>query len=156
VLTLQEISDRLEIQELLVRYSHAVDTADWEAFERVFTPDARIDYTAMGGVEGGVKEVREWLESVMTLFAGCQHLVSNTVLGFHGADVAHARTICHNPLVVDRADGGSEVMWCGLWYLDVLVRTQDGWRISERREERCYSPVAAGSIVANDRRGGSR
>ncbi len=53
MLSLQEISDRLEIQELLVRYSHAVDTRDWEAFEHVFTEDAVIDYTEMGGPRGG-------------------------------------------------------------------------------------------------------
>ena len=38
MLTLQEISDRIEIQELLVRYSHAVDTRNWEMYENVFTP----------------------------------------------------------------------------------------------------------------------
>jgi hypothetical protein len=31
MLSLQEISDRLEIQDLLARYSHAVDQRDWAA-----------------------------------------------------------------------------------------------------------------------------
>ena len=29
-------------------------------------------------------------------------------------------------------------MFLGLWYLDKLVRTPAGWRISERVEEACY------------------
>ena len=31
-MTIQEISDRMEIQDLLVAYSTAVDTQDWKAF----------------------------------------------------------------------------------------------------------------------------
>lgn len=137
MLSLQEISDRLEIQELLVRYSHAVDTRDWDAFERVFTEDAVIDYTEMGGPRGGVKETRAFLESAMPTFSGFQHMVGNTVLEFDG-DTARARTICHNPMVLDRGQGQTHVFFCGLWYRDVLVRTPEGWRIKDRYEERCY------------------
>ena len=48
----QELSDRLEIQDLLVDYSHAIDTRDWDALDDVFTPDAFIDYSAFGGSTG--------------------------------------------------------------------------------------------------------
>jgi len=37
---LQEMSDRLEIQALLARYAHAIDTRDWDGLDDVFTPDA--------------------------------------------------------------------------------------------------------------------
>jgi hypothetical protein len=30
------------------------------------------------------------------------------------------------------------VFFCGLWYVDELVRTAQGWRIRERVEEKCY------------------
>src|SRR5947209_7616671 len=104
MLSQQEISDRLEIQELLVRYSHAVDTRDWDAYEGVFTDDAVIDYTEMGGPRGGVKEVRKFLETAMPHFAGFQHMIANTVLEIDG-DVARGRTICHNPMVIDKGNG---------------------------------------------------
>ena len=29
-----------------------------------------------------------------------------------------------------------DLMVCGLWYVDKLVRTADGWRIKERVEEK--------------------
>jgi SnoaL-like domain len=133
----KEISDRLEIQELLIRYSHAVDTRDWDAFERVFTDDAVIDYTEMGGPRGGVKETRAFLESVMPTFASYQHMLGNTVLEFDG-DRARARTICYNPMVLDRGEGENHVFLCGLWYRDLLVSTPEGWRIKDRYEERSY------------------
>jgi ketosteroid isomerase-like protein len=147
MLSLQEISDRLEIQDLLVRYSHAVDSRDWDAFERVFTEDAVIDYTEMGGPRGGVKETRAFLESAMPMFSSFQHMIANTVLELDG-DTARARTICHNPMVLDRGEGGTHVFFCGLWYRDVLVRTPQGWRIKDRYEERAYFHNAPPDLVA--------
>lgn len=139
MLTLQEISDRLEIQELLIRYSHTLDRHDWDAWEQVFTPDAVIDYTEFGGPRGGVKEVRGFLESVMpTTFSNYQHMIGNTVLEIEG-DSARARSICYNPMVLRSSDGESTVVFCGLWYRDELVRTPDGWRIKDRYEERSYT-----------------
>ena len=49
---LQELSDRLEINDLLIRYTYAIDDGDWELLDRVFTPDAQIDYTSSGGIAG--------------------------------------------------------------------------------------------------------
>ena len=43
MLSLQEISDRLEIQQLLVDYSTAIDLGRFDDLDRVFTPDAYID-----------------------------------------------------------------------------------------------------------------
>ena len=146
MLSLQEISDRLEIQDLLVRYSHAVDSRDWDAFERVFTEDAVIDYTEMGGPRGGVKETRAFLESAMPMFSSFQHMIANTVLELDG-DTARARTICHNPMVLDRGEGQTHVFFCGLWYRDVLVRTPHGWRIKDRYEERAYFHNAPPDLV---------
>ena len=41
--SLRELSDRLEIQDLLVDYSYAVDRRDWDSLDRIFTPDATIE-----------------------------------------------------------------------------------------------------------------
>jgi hypothetical protein len=43
ILSLQEISDRLEIQQLLIDYSTAIDQRRFDDLDRVFTPDAYID-----------------------------------------------------------------------------------------------------------------
>ena len=113
MLTLQEISDRIEIQELLVRYSHAVDTRDWEMYENVFTPDAFIDYTCFGGPAGDPKEIRAFLEMAMPNFSSFQHMIANTVLDFVDADHVKGRTICHNPMVMDLGGDKTHVFYCG-------------------------------------------
>jgi SnoaL-like domain len=43
MLSLEEISDRLEIQQLLVDYSTAIDQRRFDDLDNVFTPDAYID-----------------------------------------------------------------------------------------------------------------
>jgi len=61
MLSLAEISDRLEIQQLLVDYSTAIDQRRFDDLDNVFTPDAYIDYRALGGIDGRYPEVKKWL-----------------------------------------------------------------------------------------------
>ena len=68
MLSLAEISDRLEIQQLIADYSTAIDTRRFDDLDAVFTPDAYIDYTALGGIEGPYPEVKAWLAEVLPNF----------------------------------------------------------------------------------------
>jgi ketosteroid isomerase-like protein len=136
-LSIQEISDRLEILDLLARYSDAVDRHDWDALDDVFTPDAFIDYGAMGGSSGDLATTKQFLSGTASpLFPMWQHMLGQTLLELDG-DTARARTVCHNPMVL-REGPDPQMMMCGLWYRDDLVRTGAGWRISRRVEERGY------------------
>jgi hypothetical protein len=134
---LQEISDRLEIQELFARYSHAIDTMDWDLLDDVFTADAHIDYSSMGGIVGTLAEQKAFLDANLpTIFTpGYQHMVANTLFEIDG-DTARTRTICFNPMVIQDE---KHVLFCGLWYRDTLVRVDGRWRIKERVEDRGWS-----------------
>jgi hypothetical protein len=61
VKSLEEISDRLEIQDLQVAYSHAIDFKRFDELDDVFTPDAHIDYTVFGGPAGSYPEIKKYL-----------------------------------------------------------------------------------------------
>ena len=137
MMSLGEISDRLEIQQLMTTYSNAIDRRDFDRLDSVFTPDAYIDYRAMGGIDGRYPEVKAWLGPALKSFPSYYHLIANTEIVLAG-DNATSRTVCFNPMEVPLPQGGSQVMFLGLWYVDKLVRTPDGWRISERVEEACY------------------
>ncbi|MEV0338399.1 nuclear transport factor 2 family protein [Nocardia sp. NPDC050713] len=141
MLSLQEISDRLEIEDLMVRYSHAVDTRQWDLLDEIFTADAHIDYTAMGGPAGDLVSTKQFLAAVMPNFPAFQHLVSNSSITVHG-DTATARTMCHNPMLVAGEDGAQSLMLCGLWYLDTFARVDGSWRIRQRVEEKSYMFLA--------------
>ena len=142
VLSLEEISDRLEIQQLLVAYSTAIDTRRFDDLDLVFTPDAYIDYRALGGIDGKFPEVKAWLAEVLPNFPAYSHLLGNfdlRVTRSPEGDTAASRTLCFNPMVL----GGDtqQVLFCGLWYVDEFVRTPDGWRMTRRVEEKCFDRV---------------
>ena len=136
-LSLQQISDRIEIDDLLIRYTVAIDTKDWELLDTVFTPDAVVDYTTSGGIKGDYPEVRAWLAKALAAFEMTQHLISNSVVRVDG-DAATARTMVFNPMGRDDGKGGLELFYVGAWYDDKLVRTPEGWRIAERFEEQAF------------------
>lgn len=138
MLSLQEISDRLEIQDLFARYSFAIDERDWDALDAIFTPDARIDYSETGGAIGSFAEIKAWLPKALERFPMFQHMVATTKLDIDG-DAARSRTILFNPMTYRAENGEDQVFFIGLWYRDKLVRTPAGWRISERYEEMAYS-----------------
>jgi hypothetical protein len=146
MLSLAEISDRLEIQQLLIDYSTAIDRRQFDDLDRVFTPDAYIDYRAMGGIDGHFPEVKAWLAEVLPTFPAYAHMLGNFDVRVTG-DTASSRTICFNPMVLagDTQAGLStptpQVLFCGLWYEDEFIRTADGWRMSRRVETKCFDKI---------------
>ena len=133
-LTQQEITDRLEIEDVLIRYCYAVDDRDWDAYRKIFTPDAVIDDTVTGGVKSGVEEHVTYLTKALSKILISQHAISTTLIDLKD-DEARVRTHCSCPMVVDLGEGKRQVFFQGLWYRNRLVRRQDGWKIKELLEE---------------------
>ena len=136
-LSLQEISDRLEIQDLIVEYADIIDSCEIDRLDNIFTPDAFIDYSAMGGETGNLEKIKDFLKSVIPIFKNTQHLISNYQIKVNG-DAATGRIMCFNPMEIDDEASGNPVFFLGLWYVDEYVRTEAGWRIKSRVEEKSY------------------
>lgn len=134
---LARLADRLAIQDVLVRYSTAIDTKNFAMLDEVFAADGIGDYTASGGIRGNLSEIKQWLGRALSFFTVVQHLVTNVTIDLHGDE---ATTSCYlfNPLGYPRDDGTTEMLWCGAMYRDRFVRTPDGWRIRERVIEPRY------------------
>jgi hypothetical protein len=137
-LSVHEISDRLEIQDLLVRYCYAVDDRDWNAYRTMFTPDAVLDDTVTGGIKSGVEEHIAFMKRALSKILISQHAISTVLLDIRG-DQAGARAHCSCPMVVDLGENRKQVFFQGLWYRDKLVRTASGWRIHALVEEGYWS-----------------
>ena len=126
---LKELSDRLEIRELLERYSHTVDFMDWKQLETVFTSDATVDYSALADYFGdrpyharGLDEIRALYETILPPNYGVLHFMTNHLIVLNG-DEARVRTYMH-------VGGGQD--FSGI-YLCGVVRTEGGWRIRDYR-----------------------
>ncbi|MEU7143389.1 nuclear transport factor 2 family protein [Nocardia sp. NPDC046473] len=138
MLDIQEISDRLEIQDLLVAYSTAIDSRDFGALNEIFVDDAYIDLTAFGGNAGKLTEIQEWLAQSLAQFPAFQHLVANPDIRVDG-DRATGRVMCLNTIAIPAAAGDPRIAFLGMWYIDEYVRTPQGWRIARRGQEASWT-----------------
>jgi ketosteroid isomerase-like protein len=131
----REMLDQFRIERLLKRYASAIDAKDYDRLDACFTPDAWIDYTGAGGVAGRYPVIKNWLREVLEPIVEMQHFISNVELEFDG-DHATGTTYTCNVNGIRDAAGVVRHMIVGAVYSDCLVRTDEGWRISQRSERR--------------------
>lgn len=135
---LGQLRDRLDIEDLLTRYCAAIDAKDFDLLDEVFTADATIDYTRSGGIRDAYPAVKSWLATVLAPFRVVQHLITNVRVEIDGD---RARSVCYffNPMGLPQQDDGVRTFFCGGIYRDRLIRTERGWRITERINDQLYA-----------------
>jgi len=132
---LQEISDRLEIEGAVIRYTRAIDGGEWDVLDTVFTPDAEIDYTESGGIVDTYPAVKAWLAEVLpAFFPKRMHSLAQLAITLDGDD-ATCTAYFHNPMPMDDGQGGTKVVEFGGLYHHTFVRTTVGWRSRRLHEE---------------------
>ncbi|MEU6593821.1 nuclear transport factor 2 family protein [Streptomyces sp. NPDC046881] len=131
------VRDRLAVDDLVTAYAVAVDDGDWRGYRDLFTADGRADYRSAGGIEGDADRVAAWLAESLALCAMRQHLIVNRLVRFGAldhdtGDTARVRADYVNPLRFTGADGSAAPdLVCGGRYDFGVLRTPDGWRLSE-------------------------
>ncbi|MBK3579994.1 nuclear transport factor 2 family protein [Streptomyces sp. MBT65] len=134
------VMDRLAVDELITEYAVAVDDGDWEAYRKLFATDGRADYRSAGGIEGNAEQIAVWLAESMKLFPMRQHLIVNRRISFgaldqHTDDTARVQADYVNPMRFAKEDDGDTStapdFVCGGRYAFGLLRTDDGWRLTE-------------------------
>lgn len=136
-LSLQQVSDRIEINDLLIRYCTAIDDKDYALLDTCFLPDADVDYVSSGGIAGKYPEARAWLEKALAAFPMTAHFISNSSVQLDG-DRARGKTLVINPMGFPNPDGSMHLFTVGAYYVDELVRSEEGWRIASRREDQLF------------------
>jgi hypothetical protein len=137
---LQDALARLDIEEVLIRYTRAIDTDEWDALDSVFTPDAEIDYTQSGGIAGDYPTVKAWLTEMLPLFPKRMHTLGQVDVRHSGdvpgePDVAVVAAYFHNPMTLAQPDGSELLVEVGGIYHHEMVRTGEGWRSRRLVEE---------------------
>jgi 3-phenylpropionate/cinnamic acid dioxygenase small subunit len=129
--TLEDLADRLEIQDVLVRYATALDGRDWPLLGEVFTPGAIAVYD--GGRFEGIDAIVAICRLSLEPLTSSQHLLGNFAVRVDG-DRATSSCYLHAQhfRVGDR--GLNTYVMAGT-YRDRLIRTHDGWRIEHRELE---------------------
>lgn len=125
---IEDLLERDAIRQVLTAYANALDSFQPERLlTEVFSPDAEVDYTAAGGMQGSPVELVNWLGEAMSKFDAWQHLLGNFVIEVDG-NTANTRTECFNPL-----QSSTATVLVGCCYHDELSKADDVWRITRRR-----------------------
>jgi 3-phenylpropionate/cinnamic acid dioxygenase small subunit len=120
-------ADRLQIQEVLARYSHCVDRARWEAFPELFTSDCRLDLSQLMGSYEGHAGIRKFSDTLAPLNVFMRHLVTNIVIEGDG-ERAHVESY----VVAVTGSAATPSSTTG-FYDDELVKQNGRWLIHRRR-----------------------
>ncbi len=127
----QRLEDRSEITELVHEYTRVFDMGDHDAMADLFATDALIDYgPALGGEIRGRENIRTWLRGIYA-FRRTSHHLSNVQITFDDED--RARGTCYVLAWHEWPDDRPNAVLYGR-YVDEYRRTDEGWRISVRRE----------------------
>lgn len=132
---LQQARDRAEIEDLMWRYSRAVDTFNADAYVQVFTPDG--SFGAVKGREAlhkmidDLKKGRAEREAKGEKQPGMYHLETNEHLEFTGRDHAVLHYYWITAFGGGPTEGPVRVAAVGHGY-DDLVRVGGHWLIQSR------------------------
>lgn len=128
---LAAVLDRHEILGLVHAYCRLCDVADGVGVAALFTEDCRYDH---GPGDGATVHGRERLSALLTQmldeFAHTSHHSSNEEIHLDGPDRAHGISyiLGWHEYRDERPNGVAFGQ-----YEDVFVRTEQGWRIAERK-----------------------
>jgi len=118
---------RLDVGELLVRYATGIDRRDWKLLRSCFTDDCFADYGDIGQWNGG-DEITAWMRASHEPLGVTLHRITNAEVRWEG-DLVMAR--CYVDALVTGPGGVGGAQACG-FYDDVVVSTDDGWKIARR------------------------
>jgi hypothetical protein len=133
VYTLAEVADRMEIQDRISLYCHALDAHEWDRLDEVFLPDAVLDFSCLGLAP------LSWLAMKERLRTGRpapfdEHIYTNTHITFTDDRTrAHTMSKVYNPQGMPGPDGKVHFFGNHGVYVDEWIRTPAGWRIRDRR-----------------------
>jgi uncharacterized protein (TIGR02246 family) len=145
---LQKLMDRAEIEELVARYVHALDTLDADAYEGVFAEDGvyelpgNVVHTGRAAIRKIVTDLqaaRARNEAAGTPTPRLYHVMANSSIEILDATNARHQSYAQT---VRAADNGQFIVGFMGRYEDVLVKANGRWFIKSRKLVSFVPPAA--------------
>ena len=126
----QQLLDRQQIEDVLVRYSRAVDRADVDLLRGCYHDDATEDH---GGVfKGTARDYVDQIAGILPKAGILNHLVTNVLVEFTSRDSARVEA-CILTFARMKKDGEKFDTLTLARAVDRFERREGRWAISERR-----------------------
>jgi SnoaL-like domain len=126
---IQELLDRVAIEDCLVRYCHAVDRCDAALLRTVYWPDAIDDHVFW---RGKADAIVDFCMPILESRDQTLHSVCNFLIRIEGNE---ARVECHFHAYerLHRKDGTANDVTMWGRYLDRMEKRAGEWRIADRK-----------------------
>lgn len=125
----QQILDRQAITDGLHWYTRWVDLNRVDKQVEIFAEDGKICFSGDTWTEGR-ENIRALIAPLVAAYEATHHYISNIEMTFDNADEARSMCYLH---AWHRPGDGSEDFILFAQYHDLWARTDEGWRIRERR-----------------------
>lgn len=119
---------RQDLADLVVRYATGIDRRDWALLRSCFTDDCEADYGDIGQWKSG-DEITAWMRATHEPLGHTLHRISNPAVARDGDAVTVRSYVDAIVLGPDNLRGAQAAGY----YDDVVVRTEEGWKIARRR-----------------------
>jgi hypothetical protein len=126
---LQEVLDRIAIEDCLFRYCHAIDRCDPELLRSVYWPEAIDDHVFW---RGKAEAFVEFCMPILRSRDQTQHTVSNILIRIEG-DEARVQSYVSAYERARRKDGKPNDITMFGRYLDRMEKRGGEWRIADRK-----------------------
>lgn len=127
---LQQVLDRQAITDGLHWYTRWVDLNRVDKQVEIFTEDGRITFRGEDNWTVGRANIETLITPLVALYDATHHYISNVEITFDSAD--EARSLCYLHAWHRPADGSADFTLYAQYH-DRWTRTEDGWRMRERR-----------------------
>jgi uncharacterized protein (TIGR02246 family) len=133
---LARLESRIEIMEMITRYSIAVDDRDLDTVADLFTSDA--SFSSVGGHPSGREELKAYYAARLERYGATYHYPHSQLVEFLSDDEATGVVLAHAELSID---GATFVV--AMRYVDAYRREGGRWRFAQRRLDTIYAlPLA--------------
>jgi SnoaL-like domain len=140
--SIEEIADRLAVEDVLKHYSHCLDIREVHRIvDEVFAPEARVDY---GYGEWRGDEVAKWIQRQFDKrWVKTAHMLTNFRVQLDGEE-AHTTCYLLGPhwTSVEPPERPADITLLGV-YSDTLRRYPNGWRITRRK----FTPLGPSTMA---------
>ena len=123
------IEDRIQLQDVLLRYAAGLDDGDYKMYRSCFCDD--VEVSGMG--DSPICGIDAWLSYVrkaMSRYSATQHMLGPQLATISG-DKATTRTDLQATHYLKEPQGKTFTLW-GTYFTE-MVRRDNGWKITRHR-----------------------
>ena len=127
---LQQLKDKADIQETILKYATGIDTRDWALYRSIFADEVYLDFSSYSGQPASTMTGDQWAEAVQAMLPGfdaTQHVLTNFVIDLDGDEATAAVYMKAEHFIANSSGDNSHTL--GGFYVHKMKRHGEDWKI---------------------------